>query len=233
MNFIKKIFENKIDELTHIQFSRFSKGTFENKAILDISVSKAVKIKTSVEFTNELVALLASTIKDKSLVKGIIFSTRDLRKDSDIEFEDVKMAMGVRKHIINSELTKEQILNICNKFTNASINLSFETEYGSLKVKEKAPKSAKAGKGGEAPKADYCVFTTSDKNILQDYAFDVKQPFKKVFVKHTYEIISLEVPKEFEKDPALARFHAIRKGKLIRYITVDGKESTKETNFEA
>jgi len=38
MNFIKKIFENQMDEKVHAQFTRFGKGTLEDKALLDINV---------------------------------------------------------------------------------------------------------------------------------------------------------------------------------------------------
>src|SRR3989344_5565380 len=195
MNFIKKIFANKVDESVHLQFTRFSKGVFENKAMLEITVSSSnIRIKTSSEYTNELVELLANTIKDKTQVKGIIFSTRNLSEVSDIEFQDVKSAIGVKKHIVDKELTKEQILNISQKFPHSSINLSFKTDYGELKVKEKAPKSVKPGKGENAPKIDYCIFTTTDKTLLEDYAFDIKHPFKKAIILHTYEIMSIQIP---------------------------------------
>ncbi len=233
MNFIKKLFNNKSDEKVHNQFTKFGPGTFENKAMLDIRVmAKAVKIKTSPEFTNELVELLANTIKDKVPVNGIIFATRDLTEESTIEFEQIKNAMGIKKHIVNAELTKEQILDVCNKFPYASINLSFETEYGKLKIKEKAPKSGKPGKGDKDPKVNYCVFTTTDRSILDDYAFDIKEPFKKAFIKHTMKVEEIIVPEEYKDDFAKARLNAIRKGKIIRHLTVDEIKSEKETNFE-
>jgi len=234
MNFIKKIFANKVDESVHLQFTRFSKGVFENKAMLEITVSSSnIRIKTSSEYTNELVELLANTIKDKTHVKGIIFSTRNLSEVSDIEFQDVKSAIGVKKHIVDKELTKEQILNISQKFPHSSINLSFKTDYGELKVKEKAPKSVKPGKGENAPKIDYCIFTTTDKTLLEDYAFDIKHPFKKAIILHTYEIMSIQIPEQYKNDFALARLHGIRKGKIIRILNVDGKEERKEVNLEA
>ncbi len=234
MNFIKKIFTNKVDESIHLQFTRFSKGVFENKAMLEITVSSSnIKVKTSSEYTNELVELLANTIKVKTHVKGIIFSTRKLAEESDIEFQDVKSAIGVKKHIVDQDLTKEQILNICQKFPHSSINLSFKTDYGELKVKEKAPKSGKPGKGEAAPKIDYCIFTTTDKTILEDYAFDIKHPFKKAIILHTYEITNIQIPEQYKHDFALARLHAIRKGKIIRILNIDGKEEKREINFEA
>lgn len=233
MNFIKKIFENKIDEDVHKQFTKFGKGTFENKALVEINVtSKNIKIKTSAEFTNELVKLLAETIKNPTEVKGIIFSTKDLSKESDI-FEEVKSAMGVRKHFVDKELTKEQILELYEKFPHASLNLSFKTDYGELKVKEKAPKSSKPGKGDKEPKADYCKFTTKDKKVIEDYAFDVKQQFKKLFVKHTFEIKDLEIPKEYENDFAKARLYAKRKGTIQRFLNIDGTKKESKKEFKA
>jgi len=233
MNFIKKIFENKTDEKVHNQFTRFGKGTFEDKALLDINIqAKKVKIKTSHEFTNELVGFLANTIEDKTHVKGIIFSTRNLTDESNIEFQEIKTTMGVKKHIVNSELTKEQILEAIEKFPHASINFTFKTDKGELKIKEKAPKAGKAKKGEDKPKADYCVFTTEDKSITEDYAFDIKEPFKKAFKSHNYIIEDIEIPDEYKNDFALARLNGIRKGKLIRKLDIDGKETTKETNFE-
>lgn len=234
MNFIKTIFENKPSEEAHRQLSRFSKGTFENKALLDITNSKSIKIKTSSEFANELVSFLSNTITNKTKVTGIIFSTKDLSKTTKIKFEEIKNAMGVKKHVINSELTKEDLLLICKECADAAIHISFKTDKGELKIKEKAPKSGKPGKkDDEEPKADFCVLTTTDKSILQDYAFDVKDNFKKAFIKHTYEISELIVPKEYQNDFALARKYAKRKGNLKRIINLDGEQIIKEKEFVA
>ena len=229
MSFIKELFNKGSTEESHRQFSRFSKGIFENRAVLDITNSKKVKIKTSAEFTNELVKLLALTIENKTLVKGIVFSTRDLSQESNIKFEDIKSAMGIKKHIVNSELTKEDILNLTDKFPHSSINLSFKTPYGEIKVKEKAPKSGKPGKKDEEPKPDYCTFVTEDKNILKEYAFDVEN-FKKLKIKHTFEILDIEIPEEYKNDFKLAREKAIRKGIIHRFLDIDG--SKKETKIE-
>ena len=54
MNFIKKIFENTVDAEVHKQFKRFSKGVYENKAIVELSKGRdSVKIKTSFEFAED------------------------------------------------------------------------------------------------------------------------------------------------------------------------------------
>ncbi len=234
MNFIKRVFEKKVDEETHRQFSRFSKGTFENKALLDINITgRGIKLKTSSEFINELVNLLAQTVKGSVPVKGTIFSTKNLSKESKVEFSEIKSAIGIRKHILDQELSKEDLLYLCKTFPDASFNLSFSTEYGSLTIKEKAPKAAKAGKGDEEPKADFCVLYTEDSKLLGDYAFDVNPPFKKLFIKHTYLISDITIPSEYKNDFAMARKMGFRMGKVTRYITIDGKEEKHETELNA
>ena len=235
MNFIKKIFENKSDEKVHQQFTKFSKGVFEHRALLDITIASSnIKIKTSSEFANELVEFLANTIKGSAHAKGIIFATRNLTEETTIEFKEIKSAMGVRKHVVDQELTREQILDLCRKFPYASINLSFKTDYGSLNVKEKAPKSGKPGKKGkEMPSADYCTFVTNDAKILDDYAFGIKEKFKKAIITHTYVIEDIIIPEKYMDDFAMARINARRKGKILRRVIIDGKESVSETGFEA
>ncbi len=238
MNFIKKIFDNEIDETVHNQFTKFGPGNFENRAIIDLTVTSKgiVKLKTSPEFTNELVEFLANTIDGKVPVKGLIFASRDLTQESPIEFTQIKNAMGIKKHIVDSTLTKEQILQTCETFPFSSINFSFETKYGKLKIKEKAPKSGKSGKGGAKPKADYCVLTTSNKDILHDYTFDIKEPFKKAFINHTITITEVIVPEEYKNDFAKARLMAKRKGKITRIIVIDKDEDAqkiRESYFEA
>lgn len=53
MNFIKKVANKKYDESVHLQFQKFSKGEFRNRALIDAKSSKGnYTIKTSAEFAN-------------------------------------------------------------------------------------------------------------------------------------------------------------------------------------
>ena len=100
--------------------------------------------------------------------------------------------------------------------------------------KVKSPTSSKPGKGKkEGPKVDFCTFKTKDDEIAKDFAFDVKEDYKKIMINHTFQIITLEVSKEYEHDFKLARAHATRKGKIIRKLNIDGKEEVKEKEFSA
>jgi len=233
MNFMKKIFDGKIDDSVHRQFKRFSKGTFENRALVDITNSKNVKIKTSFEYANDFTRFLAETINDNVQVNGGIITTQDLRQEAGFEPTGIKQFAGVKTYLIESSLSKDQIISLMDKFPDALFLLSFSTEAGSLKIKVKSPKAGKPGKEDEEPKADYCTFSTDNKNILKEFAFDINNDFKKLFIKHTFVIDSLVVPDEFKNDLKKARINAQRKGKIIRIINVDGKEETREKDFLA
>ena len=230
MNFIKKIFENKQDELVHKTFKRFSKGVYENRAIVEIAKGKkAVKIKTSFEFAEDFARFLGNTIKDKVKITGGIMTKKDIRPELDFEI-DMKQFAGVKTFLINNEMSKEQLFNLFNKFPDALFLLSFTTDYGTFKCKVKSPKAAKPGKDNEI-KADFCTFSTSDLSILKEFVFDYEKDFKKLKIKHTFIINDLVIDDKDKNDFALARINAKRKGKIERFIDNDGEIIKKEFNL--
>ena len=230
MNFIRKIFEDRIDEETHRQFKRFSKGNFENRAVIEIAITgKGLKVKTSFEFVNDLTNYLVNTIKDKVHITGGIITTKDIKEGLGFEISNIKQFAGVKTYEIDTEIAKDDLFKVMDKFPDAVYCLSFTTESGSLKTKVKTPKAAKPGKGEDGEvKANYCVFSTSDLSLKNDLVFDVKGDFKKFRATHDFLIDELVVPKEYENDFAMARAHAKRKGKIIRHLDIDGRQETKE-----
>jgi len=232
MNFIHKIFQGKIDEIVHLQFQKFSKGEFRNKAVIEVSSSKdKFKISTTAEFSNEFVRAVAEKLKNKTKVSGIVVSTRDLA--GQLDFQNKKQFMGVKQYVVDKEMSREEILSLCNKFPTSFIALSFEAEDTSLKIKPKAPKSAKPSTKGEAgPKTGFCKITTKDKELVKDILFDIPLEFDKVRIDHTFLINDIIMPKG-EKDFAKIREMAKRKGKIIREIDIDGKKSKSEKDFAA
>ena len=67
--------------------------------------------------------------------------------------------------------------------------------------------------------------------VKADYFWDLSDG-KKINVSHTFSIRDIVMPKG-ETDYAKIREMAKRKGKIIRISNVDGKEMTKEIDFEA
>ncbi len=230
MNFIKKIFENKPDQEVHKQFKRFSKGTYENRAIVELTKGRnSVKVKTSFEFTEDFARFLTNTIKDKTKISGGIITTKDIRPELSFEV-DMKQFAGVKTFLLDNEMSRGELNNLFNKFPDALFLLSFSTDYGALKSKVKSPKSAKPGKDNEI-KADFCTFSTADLNFAKEFAFDVEDNFKKLKIKHTFIINDFVIDEKDKSDPALARINAKRKGIIERYLDIDGKQIKKEINF--
>jgi len=242
MNFIKKIFDSsdgKIeDELVHLQFQKFSKGEFRNRAIIEAKTSRTptgtkCTINTSAEFANELVRIVAENLgNNKTNVTGAIVSTSDMK--GQLDFKEIKQFQGVKRYIMDVEMSGSDILGLLEKIPKSFFALSFESGEFKLKIKPKAPKSGKPGKGDEAPKADFCKLITTDKDIVRDFVFEVDD-FKKVAVNHTFMIEEIVVSDELKKtnDFARIREEAKRKGRILRNATVDEREVKSEKEFSA
>jgi len=239
--FIKKIFDGEVDEMVHQQFSKFSRGEFKDKAMV---VAKAMSggkfsINTTPEYGNELVRCLAEKLGDSvSAVKGVVVSTRDLT--GELDFQDKKQFMGVKQYIIDKEMSGTEILELCDKVPSSFIGLSFKVGDTELKIKPKAPKSAKpSSKGDGGPKVNFCRLKTKDRLVVESLLFDMELDgsWKKVEVSHDFLIEEIVVSDELKAsakgDFALIKEKALRKGKIIRKIRVDeGEEVRKEREFE-
>lgn len=234
MNFIRKIFENKSDESVHVQFQKFSRGEFKDKALIDATILKdKVKISTSNEFANEFVKAVAEKLgSSKAKIKGVIVTTFNL--DNVIDFQSKKQFMGVKQYCVDKEMSGAEIKSLCDKYPAVFFALSFESKDAVLKIKAKAPKSAKPSTKGEGKvKADFCKIETTDKELAKDILFDVDlNNSKQISINHKFIINEIILPKD-EKDYEKIRVLAKRKGKIIRKIIIDGKETTKEKEFVA
>ena len=237
--FIKKIIEGKSDELVHIQFQKFSRGKFSNRAMIKFKESSGkFTIDTTAEYARELARAMGEKLGDnKTHVTGALISALDLQG---FKYEERKMAMGVRKYMINREMSGKEIVDICDNITKAFIGLSFSVGENELKIKDKSPKSAKGASSSKKEdaelKIDFCKLKTTDRNLVDGLVFDSEaNGAKKVEIKHDFIIEDIVIPAELkaEKDFAVIREKAKRKGKIIRYLDIDGKKIKKDIDFEA
>ncbi len=233
--FIKKIFEGKTDDLVHVQFQKFSRGEFKNKAVILYSQSKGkYTLSTTYEYANEFVRALAEKLGDnKTKITGVIVSTRDLK--GEVNFVSIKQFAGVKQYIIDGEMSGKEIINLCNKLPIASFSLSFKVGDTELKIKPKAPISGKPSTKADAgPKADFCKLYAMNKDIIKAFVFDteINDLTKKAEINNTYVINDIILPKG-ETDPLKIRTLAVRKGKIIRTVKIDDKIVTKEHDFSA
>ncbi len=205
MLFTDKILEDKVDEQVHKQFVRFSIGTFENRAIMKITKSKDfLKLNSSYDLMKDLTKIIGENT-EKLTISGKIFYKG--KKKEDIE---------------EKEVSGEELVNLCNDVEFVLLNLSFGDYF--FKVGKTLPKP------GKELKNNFCKAKLPLILLDKITSEEVK---KKLEISHTFIIDHIEVPKEYETDPALARINSIRKGKMIRKIVVDGEEKTKESLLEA
>jgi hypothetical protein len=232
MNFIKKIFDGKIDESVHLQFQKYSRGEFNNKAAVKVIHSKEnYSISTTYEFASDLIKIMAKKLGNgKTKVTGVVVSTNDLT--GQLNFTGKKQFMGVKQYVIDSEMSGNEMIGIIEKFPNAFVGLSFKVGEDELKIKPKAPKSAKPStKTDEKPNPDFCKLKTQDSAIAKSFVFEVPD-FKRADITHHFEIKEIIPPKD-EKDFAKIRELAKRKGILMRDAMIDEKTYKKEVEFAA
>lgn len=241
MNFIKNIFDGDNEESVHLQFQKFSRGEFRNRALIEAKNSSGrYTLKTSAEFGNDIIKIGAGKLGDnKTIVTGAIISTNNLKENPEfselLRDAEVKQFQGVKRFMIKKEMSGIEIKNFLDKNPQAFFGLSFKGDDFEIKIKAKAPKSGKPGsKGEERPKADFCKLIVKDKEIAESFVFE-KSNWKNARIIHTFLIEEIVIPEELKssKDFALIREKSKRKGKIIRESEIDGENIKKEFEFEA
>ncbi len=121
-----------------------------------------------------------------------------------------------------------------DKFPKNFFGLTFSVGDDVLKIKPKAPKSAKPKNKDEAPNPDFCKLITNDEKIGKSFVFE-KSDFKDALIAHDFMIEEIVVPEALkkEKDFAVVREKSLRKGKIIRRAKIDEISMNSEREFEA
>ncbi|MDD4877716.1 MAG: hypothetical protein PHO02_01615 [Candidatus Nanoarchaeia archaeon] len=228
MNFLKNMLTGKTGADCHSKFVRYGKGEYE-RLLFEIAKGKnSFKVKSSFDFANDFVGIIADNIKDTASVSGKIIAPYDFKEE--IEAICNVPAYSKRGKLftaeISAELSPEQLRKIYDKFCQNFLLLNIKSPGFSLKVAKSLPKP------GGSVKHDFCT-AVMPLNLIDEFAWDVKHEFSKLIIKHVLNITDIVIPPELRNDPAKARLEAKRKGKIARIIEIDGKETRKETEFIA
>jgi hypothetical protein len=228
---IKNIFEGNCDAEVHSDFLKFGKGEFKDKYLVEAKkVKDRWNIKTGAEFANYLVRKGIEKSPGKIKVTGVIVSTMPL----EIPFSSgKKQFMGVKQFQVSGDVEAKQILDLMNQYPRVFFALSFILPDYELKIKAKAPKSAKPSTSEKEAKAEFCSLKTSDANFVKEMFFDFPT-FQEISVRHTLKISDMIYPKDLAKmKPEEVREQSKRKGILVRNVLIDGKNEVRQANFEA
>ncbi len=218
--FIKKVWNGKGDE-AHQYFVRFSRGTFENRALMGLQKTTKIKLKGSFEWANDF-SKVAAELGEVSF-SGTIFSK--------VELPELTQFLSKKKEVKQYDvenLSSETVKQIQDRAYVMLLNA--ESENIKLKTKKKLPKPGKSGEGKVDDK--FCQLEVDLK-----YWNQIKEGFmlpecKKCKIKHNIIVDEIILP-EGEKDPAKIRELAKRKGKIIRKMEVDKQETQEEKGFVA
>lgn len=227
---VKKIFDEAADDSVHVAFLKFGRGVYKDKYLVEGKrQAKNWAVKAGAEYVNDLVRWC---LKDFESVKvsGVIVSTLDLRDEISFDLKKVSNFQGVRKHIVDCEVKRDEIYGLMDKYPKAFFALSFKGKDFVLKVKAKAPTSGKPGKEKEGgPSADFVSLKTEDESLIKELFFDVVS-FGMVKVRHEIEVTDIVYPTDMESlKPAEIRELAKRRGVLKRFVVVDGEERPVES----
>jgi len=233
MSVINKIFLKKSDGEVHSDFVKFSKGVFNDRYLVDAKKQgDGWSIKTGSEFANFLVRKCIESLKEEVDIKGVIVATFKVADEAGFPIENIKQFMGVKQSVVNTRVIPEKIIKLMDRYPRAFFALSFSGNNFELKIKARAPKSAKPStKGDKKVKAVFCSIKTSNQEIVDDLLFDCKNE-SAVSIKHIVQVNEIEISKD-AKTPEEMREKAIRKGKIIRIIKSGDKETRKEIDFSA
>src|SRR3989344_203499 len=141
--FVKNIFQDRVDEETHMQFVRFGKGNFATRAVLSLKKNNKIKVKGSFEYANDFV-LLVSEFSAK--FSGVVLSKEDISDvfiDNKVDVDKSKKS-GLFVYILK-DISSSVIKDISDKVY--AMLLDAEGQGISLKMKKKLPKPGKSGEG--------------------------------------------------------------------------------------
>jgi hypothetical protein len=222
--FIKKLFEKENDESVHRQFIRFSKGKFENKAVLNVKRNGNIKISGTYEIATDMISLI-SMLAPMIKVSGTVISREKIQG-----FPEGKEKKGVIHYEINETIDSKRLSEIAFK----SMYCLLDCEAAGIEMKTKKTVPRPNPKATDKVKDKFFTAVLDIKfwnQIRNEFLFNLPEG-KKFRLLHNYDINQVILPKN-EKDYEKIRIIAKKKGRLTRNVEIDGKNVVQETEFEA
>ena len=255
MHFLKKIIEwpNLKDPANnhkdiHRHFNRYSKGEFLGPAIKITKTNTKTTLRGSFEYEDLIQEIVAATILDEKIeIIGVLISTIDcseLIKRLGLDW-NLKKSTGKTQNYkasIDNIVTRDTLIETIEAFRSTGYMLLSFTLNPTCKVttKSKVPQPSKKSVEDDDvnKRIQFCigVINSTDKNIgriidnaLLDFKSDIPEKWKNIILRNSYKIEEIIIPKDI-KDTRMLRILAIRKGKVIRSLEIDGEIIEKQYN---
>lgn len=250
MHFLKQLIESPIlsDPAKnymniHRHFYRYSRGFFIGPALKISKTNAKITLKGSHEYEDlilELVTRSISKLNQDIEIKGKLVTGSDISEllsNSGLNW-DLKRSTGQAKNYtteVNDKIKKESLLEIIEALRKNSYFLISFIINPNCKVttKKNIPQPSKKKVGEDDVKkriqfsTGYLNNTNQNLNTvieqtLPDFKSELPEKWKAVIISNNYKIKDIELPKNI-KDSRLIRIMAIRSGKLLRSVDIDGE----------
>ena len=245
-HFITRIIQNDVDELTHLIFSRYGRGTFPGPALQLKTQKNKITINASFLYEDFIGAFLAYFLPSGEQFKltGNIFSYRDLSSalSSIISSVSMKKSKNLYKATLQLELPSEKIKKLYSLLGGKCyILVSIKPVQGTLpklQIKKSIPKLTDQI---VELKTDFCKATLPNneeilkvfiEEALPDFQEKIKMSFKSLDLKNQLVVTDIILPENWRSMPSReVRLKSKRKGKIVRTLTVDGETLKTEHDF--
>ncbi|MFW9974681.1 MAG: hypothetical protein ACFFDQ_05430 [Candidatus Thorarchaeota archaeon] len=254
MSWVAKIINGNPDEFTHAKLVKYGIGSHPGPRT-KLSLSKAsIKFKADLDQEKDILrGYLLGAPSGTHKVKGIIITYSDRTN----EFSQLSMPISwskskgkgtpVFKAKVDEVAPIEDIRALFDvddptTFYLLSINPRDGSKPWKITTKTSFPKSGPSEEDAESEEKDP-VFTKGALGntpevldyVLKTYLPDLKDKVgsktKNITIRNNIEIHDIEIPKDSSLSFSEKRRLAKKRGKLVRNITIDGKDHTTEYNF--
>jgi hypothetical protein len=258
MHFLKELIKTPILENPsenhmniHRHFYRYSKGDFIGPAMKITQTKTKITLKGAHEYEDLILEIVTRSIPDtdeRFEIKGILISGENINKIlSELGFNwDLKKSTGqVQNYKANilDHITKSQLMESIDLFReNSYLLLSFNLNPNckvSTKKNIPQPSKKKIEEDDVDKRIQFCTgyLSNTNKNLqtvlelsLSDFKSEIPENWKNITIFNNYKIIEVEIPKNIQNSRIL-RIMAVRKGKLLRSIDIDGEIYEKQYNI--
>jgi hypothetical protein len=240
----KPILENPFEQHLNIHrhFYRYSKGEFIGPALKITKTKAKITMKGAHEYEDLILEVVTKTISNSQEnfeIKGKLITSSDIGNSiSELGLNWVlKKSTGKTKNYkadILDQINKDLLLQTIDIFREKSYLLLSYNRNATCKVTTKKnipqPSKKKVEDDDVSKRIQFCIgmINNTDANLemlidlaATDFKSELPNNWKSIIILNNYTINQIEIPTNV-KDTRMLRIMAIRKGKMIRSVEIDG-----------
>ncbi len=233
----------------HRHFYRYSRGDFLGPALKITKTNARITLKSTHEYEDLILEIVARTISKELIeIKGVLITGSNIKNViTDLGYNwTLKKSTGKIKNYkaeIIDTIDKKTLLESIETFRKDSYYLLSFNLSPTCKITTKKrlpqPSKKKIEEDDLSKRIQFCtgIINNINKNLqlildlaIIDFKAELPSKWKNITIKNNYLINDLVLPKDIG-NWGLKRIMAVRKGKMIRSIDIDGELIEKQYNI--